>query len=185
MHTQIQLLDRDAWCEYADAIMWVEAAAFPPSVRHTREFLGAIVQEERSASVVALLRHRVAGFCFGGPLESFPQKKGTGTDPNWGRHNTLYAADLAVAPDYRGQGLGRHLKEAQIRLAKELGYEFIAGRNRVVVADAVWRINRALGAYQVQYFVDDYADDGLGPRDCIYYHIDLRQSLDKGPNGMA
>jgi choline kinase/GNAT superfamily N-acetyltransferase len=175
-HTQIQPLDRHGWRKYADAIMAVEAAAFPPSIRHTREYLAAILQNEKSASVIALVGHGVAGFCFGGPLEAFPQKKGTRTDPNWNRHNTLYAADLAVAPDCRWQGLGFQLKEAQIRLAKEIGYEFIAGRNRVAVADAVWRINRALGAYQVQYLVDDYDEDGLGPRDCIYYHIGLRQS---------
>lgn len=187
-HSQVSLLDRDGWRKYANAIMSVEAASFLPSVRHTSEFLAAIVQDEKSASVVALLGDGVAGFCFGGPLESFPQKKGTRRDRNWGRHNTLYAADLAVAPDCRRQGLGLQLKEAQIRLAKELGYEFITGRNRVAVADAAWHINRALGAYQVQYLVDDYDDDGLGSRDCIYYQIDLRRSSDKHPartNGTA
>ncbi len=156
--------------------MDIEEASYEPSRRDSREFLEAIVEDPRGVSLVALAGREVAGFCFGGPLEAFAEVRGTQTDPNWGAGNTLYSADVTVAALYRGHGVARQIKAAQIERARALGYRYLAGRNRVGLAERMWRINRAFGAYQIQFLRNSYSD-GLEPRDCIYYHIDLRPTV--------
>lgn len=172
VHIELQELGAQTWARYAQAIMDIEGASYEPSRRDSREFLRAIVKDARGVSLVALADTEVAGFCFGGPLEAFADVHGAQTDPNWGEANTLYSADVTVAAPYRGHGIARQLKAAQIECARTLGYRYLAGRNRVGLAERMWRINRAFGAYQVQFLRNSY-NDGLEPRDCIYYHIDL------------
>lgn len=172
MNITIQGLDAQTWEQHAAAIMRVEKASYEPARQDSLEFLAKVVKHPRGVSMVALADDVVAGFCFGGPLEVFPEAPGAQTDPNWGQGNTLYSADVTVAAPYRGQGIGRQLKAAQIARARALGYRFIAGRNRVQLAERMWQLNQAFGAYQVQYLKNSY-DDGREPRDCIYYHIDL------------
>ena len=48
----------------------------------------------------------------------------------------------------------------------------MAGRNRIGLADAMWRLNQRFGARSLRVIRDTYPD-GPPPRDCIYYHIDL------------
>ena len=150
--------------------MEIEVASYEPKRRHKDKFLDDIICHKKNASLVALCCSRVVGYCFAGPLELFPHKRGTQTDPNWGLANTLYSADLAVASEFRGRGLARLLKTKQIDLALREGYEFIAARNRVGIAEDMWHINQSFGAQTIQYLLDEY-DDQLGPRDCRYFHI--------------
>jgi len=153
--------------------MQIEVESYEPIRRDSRTFLAEIVARPRSVCLVALANEQVMGFCFGAALESFPQVGGTQSDPSWGKENTVYAADLTVNPAFRAQGVATKLKSAQLHYARELGYVDLAGRNRVGLAQHMWHINQRLGAYQVQYLKNEY-DDDLEPKDCIYYHIDLR-----------
>lgn len=172
MQIHIQPLDRWSWERHADAIMRIEADSYEPTRRDSREFFSDIVARPRSVCATAAAGGEIAGFCFGAALESFPEVRGTQTDPEWGKGTTVYSADLTVAARFRGQGIARRLKSAQLDLARHLGYQYFAGRNRVGLAEQMWRINCEFNAYQVQYLKDDY-DDEFEPRDCIYYHIDL------------
>ncbi|MDH3379268.1 MAG: hypothetical protein OEQ39_20270 [Gammaproteobacteria bacterium] len=168
----IVLLDAERWEEHASAIMAIEAESYEPGRRDSFTFLDRVVQMPRNASLLAIVDRSIAGFCFGGPLEEFAETGGVRSDPHWGRNDALYAADLTVAAPYRGQGVAQALKRAQIERTVALGFRVYAGRNRVGLADAMWHINRAAGAREVQRITDAYSDD-LGPRSAIYYHIDL------------
>jgi len=170
---EIVCLDYALWSKNQSAIMEIEVASYEPKRRHTHEFLVDTVRSSKNASLAAFYGNKVVGYCFAGPLKLFPHKRGTQTDPNFGRGNTLYSADLAVTDEFRNRGLARRLKTKQMDLAIRNGYDFIAGRNRVGIAKDIWRINLSLGAKSVQYLKDEY-DDDLGPRDCQYFQIDLR-----------
>ena len=171
-------LNAARWAEHAPAIMAIEAESYEATRRDSFVYLDRIVQMPRNASMLAIVDRSVAGFCFGGPLEKFARTGGVRSDPHWGRNDTLYAADLTVAAPYRGLGVAQALKHAQIERTAALGYRIYAGRNRVGLADAMWRINCAAGAQEIQRITDAYADN-LRPRSAIYYHIDLadRQCL--------
>ncbi len=82
------------------------------------------------------------------------------------------ARRVTVAERSRGLAIGRRCKGEQPTMARALGYGFCAGRNRVGLAAAMWHINRAFEAYEVQHLRDS-CDDELEPRVCIYHHIDL------------
>jgi hypothetical protein len=57
-------------------------------------------------------------------------------------------------------------------VAKTKGYRFISGRNRAVLAQRMWRLNRSLGARPLHIIEGDYQDN-LTPDICIYYAIHL------------
>ena len=168
----VVVLDAAHWAEHTPAIMAIEAESYEATRRDSFAYLDAIVHMSRNASLLAIVDRSIAGFCFGGPLEEFAQTGGVRSDPRWGRNDALYAADLTVAAQYRGLGVAKALKHAQIERAAALGYRIYAGRNRVGLADAKWHINCAAGAREIRRITDAYADD-LGPHSAIYYHIDL------------
>jgi predicted GNAT superfamily acetyltransferase len=173
-------LSTSTWPEFADRVMEIEEACYEPARRDSREFLEAIVHAPRSIVLLCIARETVLGFCFGAPLELFSDVEGTKTDPEWNKGSTLYSADVTVSLEYRNRGIGYELKKEQIRVARELGYRFIAGRNRVGLASSMISINVRLGAYQIKYLVNSYPDD-LPHRDCIYYHINLAPSSTANP----
>jgi GNAT superfamily N-acetyltransferase len=168
-------LDADAWEHYADEIMDIQVRSYEPSRRDTAEFLYGIVCAEGAICLLALISGQVAGYGFGAPLEYFGHVRGIRDDENFGAGNTLYGADVTVAAEHRGAGLGRAMKRAQLEGARDAGYGFVTGRNRVGVANVMWRLNRALGASEVTRITDDYTD-GPEPRDAIYYRIALGRS---------
>jgi GNAT superfamily N-acetyltransferase len=171
----IRRLDQSSWADFEDRIMRIEDESYEPARRDHREFFARIVGQPRAVTLVALRDDAVLGFCFGAPLESFPEVDGTWSDPEWSRGTTLYCADVTVSGAYRGRGIGFLLKRSLLEEARQLGYRYVAGRNRVGMAAAMWRLNRRLGAYQVQWLERSYRDR-LQPSDCIYYHIDLQHA---------
>ena len=175
MAVDIEILDRPAWQQYADSIMRLENTTYEASRQDSRQYFSSMVENPRSVCVLALSSQKVVGFCFGGPLEDFAGVHGIRDDAHWGENNTLYSADLTVAPRYQGQRIGLRLKEAQMRWARACGYRYITGRNRVGLADPMWQLNQKLGACQVQVFENSYSD-GPEPRDAIYYRIELTET---------
>ncbi len=166
-------LDAQNWHRYEEQIEAIENVVYEAARRDTIETLERIACHSRSACIVALDDDKIAGFCFGAPLEEFPQVTGANTDSHWGKCNTLYSADTAIHPDYHGRGIGRELKTRQLQRARELGYSYVSGRNREGLADAMWHINQTLGARIDQRLENDY-DDDIQPNVCIYYKIYLR-----------
>jgi len=165
-------LDNSNWEKYKEQIMQIEKDTYEPARQDSCEFFSKIIHEPKSVSLIALHGDEVVGFCFGAPLESFPQVQGTQTDPEWNNSTIFYSADVTVAAKYREKGIALQLKQQQLKRARALGYRYVAGRNRVGLADTMWRLNAKFGAYQIQFLKNSYRDD-LKPNDCIYYHINL------------
>ena len=165
-------LDRAAWSTHGDRVMVLEAEAYEPGRREERAAFERMVADPRGVGLAALSGEDLAGFGFGGPLEGFAGVGGVRVDPRFGQADTLYVADIAVAMAYRGQGVGRALKEGILVRARSLGYRCLAGRNRVGSADAMWRLNVQLGAREIARIADAYPD-GPAPREARYYHLTL------------
>jgi GNAT superfamily N-acetyltransferase len=160
------------WGRYAEPIGRINQAGFGVGLRDSPERLRPIVEQPRAACFVALLGGSVAGYCLGAPLELFAHLAGVREDPGFGDDVTLFCHSLAVCEAHHGQGVARRLKQSQIVAARALGYRCIAGRHRNVFADAMWHLDRTLGARSVRV-VRDGDGDGREPGACIYYHIDL------------
>jgi 4-aminobutyrate aminotransferase-like enzyme/GNAT superfamily N-acetyltransferase len=114
--------------------------------------------------------HELLGFAIGAPLELFAHLMGPDRDPWRGTGESFYAADLTVSAAARGRGVGRSLKRAQLEWARRHGYRFVCGRNKVGATDEMAAINRAMGAYTVAIFDQQYD----GESQAEYYRVPLR-----------
>ena len=174
-------LDSGNWAHWHEAILDLETEAYEASRRDRPETLQKIICDPHGASLAAIDGDRLAGFCLGAPLELFAHVRGPAEDSGRGDMTVLYSADTCVSPTYRGKGVGRELKTRQLTLARSVGYQLIAGRNRAGLANAMWQLNRSLGARAVHIIEKDYGD-GIEPDICIYYHIKLdREISEHGP----
>ena len=79
---------------------------------------------------------------------------------------------MCVTRQFQGQGIGRRLKRTQIEKARTLGYRIVSGRNRVGMADTMWKLNQSFRANIIEVMNDVYKD-GLTPDQSIYYHIQV------------
>ena len=165
-------LDADAFEARAAEIDRIEGASYEPSRRDALGHLADLAAEPRGACHLATVGGEVAGFVLGAPLERFGHVAGVERDATLGQGLTLYSADLTVAPEHRGRGIARALKRAQLETARALRYRWVCGRNRVGLADAMWRLNVSLGAREL-YRIENAYPDGPPPRQAIYYRIAL------------
>ena len=161
-----------SWIDFKTEVMHIQNTCYEPGRRDSEQFFRGIIANPRSICLAALIDKHLAGYAFAGPLELFRNVHGVLEDENFGHGNTLYGADVTVSEKYRGRGIGQALKHAQIERAKSLGFHYVTGRNRVGMAQAMWRLNQQLGAVEVARIKNDYPD-GPEPRDAIYYRIPL------------
>ncbi len=164
------------------AITALEEEVYEPARRDPHEKLAMAFEEGGVAIVAEETRgegeRRLVGYALGAPLERFSEVGGPDRDPYLGRGHTLYSMALTVAPSHQGRGLGRRLKEAMLRAAAECRcadggqrYRHCSGRNRVGAAEAMWRLNRSLGAYEVVRVRGAYDDDPAS--EARYYRMPL------------
>ena len=166
----IEPLAKSNWPALQTQILSIEAGSYEVARRDPQEFIEKIVLHQGSVSFVTMLSTSVSGFCIAGPLEEFATVRGPDDDTTLESGLTLYAADTCVTRQFQGQGIGRQLKKAQIKKARALGYRKISGRNRVGMADTMWKLNQSFGANIIEV-MDDVYKDGLTPDQSIYYHI--------------
>jgi len=189
--TRISVENFDHYRPFIEAI---ENQAYEEGRRDSMEYLLSWLKAKES---VALIMHYakdneniVAGYAFGGPLEH-AQVDGPKQDPNYGRHNTFYAANLTMNERVRGLGLGRLLKNAQVHHAMavtktdgSLRYQFMTGRNRIGATPAMNQIIDALGAYMVSTHDNQYGEEGAR---ALYYRLPLARlhhDVVRMPQGM-
>lgn len=167
----IHAMNAGLWQKNLAVVAQIEASTYEPARQDPIDFLTRVARHPRGVSTLAVEAERIVGFCLGAPLEMFSNVSGADTDPTLHQGTTLYSADTLIDPDYRGRGLGKRLKAAQVQHAFRAGYKVVSGRNRAVFAAAMWRINRSLGGHAIRLIENDY-DDRLKPNVCIYYHIE-------------
>ncbi|MHB2016435.1 MAG: aminotransferase class III-fold pyridoxal phosphate-dependent enzyme [Candidatus Xenobia bacterium] len=173
---RIHVLTPQLWQQHRAGIVELENRVYEPARRDTVEWFEEILGMPRHIALVALQDGKVVGFSFAGPLDFVGRVRGPHEDPELGKGTTLYSADITVAPEMQGQGVGQRLKEAQLEQARRFGYHAVRSRNRVGKAAQMSLINRTLGAVEVHYYEDDYGDDHAP---CLYSSIPLRTELDR------
>lgn len=151
-------------------VMAIEARAYEPARADSERFLRRVAGH--GVGLVACDRQTgaVLGFVFGAPVEHFPDVEGPDRDRFAGTGRGFYAADLTVSEAARGRGVGRALKRAQVQWARDNGFDFITGRNRVGATARMAALNRSLGAYTAELLSGQYEGDG----EAAYYRVPLR-----------
>lgn len=182
--TRIRPMAPEGFEEIADAIDALQATVYEPARRDELVYLKSVVQSAGAVALVAEDPDGLVGLSLGGPLEMWWSLDGPRQDPNCGRHNTFYSADITVHPRGRGRGVGWRLRVAQIEAVlahrTEDGrprYAHITGRNRVGRTEAMWAINQRFGGYCARIYNDQYGHQGAQAR---YYRIPLRR-FDRRP----
>ncbi|MCP4444497.1 MAG: aldehyde dehydrogenase family protein [Myxococcales bacterium] len=168
--------------DHLAAILDIELRVYEPARRTAAEHIRAAL--ENSEGVVMLAEARegeewsFVGFAIGQPLEAVhASEEGPDRDPMLGQENSLYSVSVTVCEEFQGFGIGRSLKEAQLREAAlrrradgSPRYRFVTGRNRVGHTAAMAHLNRAFGAHLVCVLTGQYEDP---EGQAIYYRMPL------------
>ncbi|PRP99367.1 putative L-lysine-epsilon aminotransferase [Enhygromyxa salina] len=162
----IREITEEDWAE----IMALEQRAYEPARADSEEFLRATAEAGLGLVARDGASDELLGFVFAAGLEHYAELSGPDQDPNLGTGNTLYAADLTVSEGARGRGVGRALKSRQIQWAREHGYTFVSGRNRIGLTTQMAALNRSFGAYTAKVLENQYGGDATAE----YYRIPLR-----------
>ncbi|MEZ4368164.1 MAG: aminotransferase class III-fold pyridoxal phosphate-dependent enzyme [Kofleriaceae bacterium] len=163
-------------------ILDIEYQVYEPARRTPPAEIKAALADPEGTTVVAEAAlpgggWQLVGFALGAPLENSGDAEGLVEDPMQGKHNTLYSASITVSPTWQGAGLGRRLKEMQLRDAAARTradgtprYRYVTGRNRVGRTAQMTHLNRVFGAHVVSVLTGQYEDP---EGQAIYYRIPL------------
>lgn len=176
-----RLVPHDEAMEHLPAILDIEYQVYEPARRTPPAELRAAIEDAEGSLLVAETvdgdrRHLVA-FAIAAPLEMSHDVEGPDDDPMLGKHNTMYSVSITVAPSHQSSGIGRRLKEAQLRdaMARRRAdgtprYRYVTGRNRVGRTAQMTHLNRVFGAHVVSVLTGQYEDP---EGQAIYYRIPL------------
>lgn len=168
--------------EYLPAILDIEYQVYEPARRTPPAEIRAAIEEPDGSLLVAEAPSpagawQLIAFAIGAPLEQSKDTEGCDDDPMLGKHNTMYSVSITVAPSYQGSGIGRKLKEVQLRDAASRKrpdgtprYRYVTGRNRVGRTAQMTHLNRVFGAHVVSVLTGQYEDP---EGQAIYYRIPL------------
>src|SRR4029077_3400070 len=108
--------------DHLPAILDIEYQVYEPARRTPPSELRAAIETREGALILAESpapgdggNWQLVGFAIGAPLEQCKDIEGPDDDPMLGKHNTLYGLSTTVAPSFQRAGIGRKLKEAQLR----------------------------------------------------------------------
>lgn len=170
--------------DHLPAILDIEYQVYEPARRTPPAEIRAAIEDEEGALVVVESpapgdggHWQLVGFAIGAPLEDCKDVEGPDDDPMLGKHNTLYSVSITVAPGFQNAGIGRKLKEAQLRDARARKqadgtprYRYVSSRNRVGRTAEMTHLNRVFGAHVVSVLTGQYEDP---EGQAIYYRIPL------------
>nr|WP_255216132.1 aminotransferase class III-fold pyridoxal phosphate-dependent enzyme [Pseudenhygromyxa sp. WMMC2535] len=162
---EIREVEEGDWAE----IMAVEQQAYEAERADSEDFLREAARYGVGLVARDVETDALLGFCFGGPLERYADVPGPDRDEQRGEGLGFYAADLTVAEDARGRGIGRQLKRAQVEWARAAGYDFITGRNKIGATEEMAGLNRSIGAYPAMILDGQYGGDAQAE----YYRVPL------------
>jgi hypothetical protein len=169
---EIVFATAENWTQYRSEVAAMQTRVYEPSRQTAIEKFDALMSDPFGFGLLIAVEKEIAGMSFMGPLELFPEERGTLDDPYRTDRHTMYTLDLTVAQDFRGS-LGRALKQAATLLVVAEGHHAVHGRNRDRLAAGMWAINLGLGSYELKRLMDDYPDEHPY-RDCIYYRCPLQ-----------
>lgn len=169
------------------AILDIEYQVYEPARRTPPAEIKAALADAEGSVVIAekggkgdgdnVAGAQLIGFAIGAPLEASHDVEGPDGDPMLGKKNTMYSVSVTVAPGYQGTGIGRRLKEMQLRDAAgrtdasgQSRYAHVTGRNRVGRTANMTHLNRVFGAHVVSVLTGQYEDP---EGQAIYYRIPL------------
>jgi GNAT superfamily N-acetyltransferase len=168
--------------DHLPAILDIEYQVYEPARRTPpAEIRGAIEDVEGSLLVCEAPAPaggwQLVAFAIGAPLEHSKDVEGPDDDPMLGKHNTMYSVSITVAPSFQSSGIGRKLKEMQLRDAMvrkatdgSPRYRYVTARNRVGRTAQMTHLNRVFGAHVVSVLTGQYEDP---EGQAIYYRIPL------------
>lgn len=169
---EVVLVTDENWSDYRDAVARMQELVYEPARQTAIEKFDVLMDDEFGYGLLVLLDKQIAGMVFIGPLELFPEERGTQDDPFRCDRHTMYTLDLTIAQEFRGS-LGKMMKQAITLMTVAEGHSAIHGRNRDRLARGMWAINLGLGSFETRRLVNDYPDQ-QAHRDCIYYRCPLR-----------
>lgn len=164
------------------AILDIEYQVYEPARRTPPAEIRAAIEDAEGSLLVAEApspngQMQLVAFAIGAPLEQSKDVEGPDDDPMLGKSNTMYSISITVAPTYQSSGIGRRLKELQLRDAAartradgSLRYRYVTGRNRVGRTAQMTHLNRVFGAHVVSILTGQYEDP---EGQAIYYRIPL------------
>ncbi|HEY4244127.1 MAG TPA: aldehyde dehydrogenase family protein [Kofleriaceae bacterium] len=163
--------------DHLPAILDIEYQVYEPARRTPPAEIRAAIEDPEGALLVAEAEGQLVAFAIGAPLEHCKEVEGPDDDPMLGKHNTMYSVSITVAPTYQSSGIGRKLKEQQLRdaMARKTAdgaprYRYVTGRNRVGRTAQMTHLNRVFGAHVVSVLTGQYEDP---EGQAIYYRIPL------------
>ena len=106
--------------QHLPAILDIEYQVYEPARRTPPAEIRAAIEDPEGSLIVAEApapggAWQLVAFAIGAPLEQSKDVEGCDDDPMLGKHNTMYSVSITVAPSYQGSGIGRKLKEMQLR----------------------------------------------------------------------
>jgi len=168
--------------EHLPAILDIEYQVYEPARRTPPAEIRAAIEDAEGSLIVAEAsapsgQPQLVAFAIGAPLEHCKDVEGPDDDPMLGKRNTMYSVSITVAPSFQSSGIGRKLKEMQLRdaLARTTPdgtprYRYVTGRNRVGRTAQMTHLNRVFGAHVVSVLTGQYEDP---EGQAIYYRIPL------------
>jgi len=169
--------------DHLPAILDIEYQVYEPARRTPPAEIRTAIEDPEGSLIVAEApspgggASQLVGFAIGGPLEQNKDVEGCDDDPMLGKHNTMYSVSITVAPGHQSSGIGRRLKEMQLRDAAarvrgdgSVRYRYVTGRNRVGRTAMMTHLNRVFGAHVVTIMTGQYEDP---EGQAIYYRIPL------------
>ncbi len=179
---QYRLVPHHEAMDHLPAILDIEYQVYEPARRTPPAEIRAAIEDAEGSLLVAETssaggQAQLLAFAIGAPLEHSPDVEGPDDDPMLGKHNTLYSVSITVAPTFQSSGIGRKLKELQLRdaMARKRRdgtprYRYVTGRNRVGRTAQMTHLNRVFGAHVVSILTGQYEDP---EGQAIYYRIPL------------
>jgi RHH-type proline utilization regulon transcriptional repressor/proline dehydrogenase/delta 1-pyrroline-5-carboxylate dehydrogenase len=164
------------------AILDIEYQVYEPARRTPPAEIRAAIEDAEGSLLIGECESpggtkQLVAFAIGCPLEQSKDVEGPDDDPMLGKHNTMYSVSITVAPTFQSSGIGRKLKELQLRDARTRKkadgsprYLYVTGRNRVGRTAQMTHLNRVFGAHVVSVLTGQYEDP---EGQAIYYRIPL------------
>ncbi|MBA3817655.1 MAG: aldehyde dehydrogenase family protein [Deltaproteobacteria bacterium] len=177
-----RLVPHDEAMDHLPAILDIEYQVYEPARRTPPAEIRAAIEDAEGSLIVGEVtapsgQAQLVAFAIGAPLEQSKDVEGPDDDPMLGKRNTLYSVSITVAPTFQSSGIGRKLKELQLRdaLARTgadgtLRYRYVTGRNRIGRTAQMTHLNRVFGAHVVSILTGQYEDP---EGQAMYYRIPL------------